>query len=70
MVLSVREIYDLADAVAPSAEDRTFQAVMERATAALASRAELPSFENWRKAYSLDPASYDADMIGFWREQG
>jgi hypothetical protein len=68
--LSVQEIYALADSAAASSdEDRSFQLVMERATAALASQTELPSLEDWVAAYRADPAAYDADLIGFWREE-
>ena len=68
--LSVREIYALADSATEQADtDRSFQVVMDRATAALAAQTPLPGFEDWVKAYRADPASYDADLIGFWREQ-
>lgn len=69
MALSVPEIYALADSAARPADDqRTFQAVMERATAVLAAQTELPSFEEWSAAYRRDPARYDEDLIGFWRD--
>lgn len=68
--LSVQEIYALADSAAASEEeDRSFQLIMDRATAVLASSTVLPSLEEWVAAYTADPASYDADLIGFWREQ-
>ena len=68
--MSVPEIYALADSVAgPADQDRTFQAVMERATAVLAAQTELPTFEDWSRSYLSDPARYDEDLIGFWREQ-
>jgi hypothetical protein len=67
--LSVQEIYALADSASPSAdEDRSFQVVMERATEVLAARTELPTFEEWLASYRADPARYEADMIGFWRD--
>ena len=68
--LSVREIYELADAATEDPEaDRSFQGVMERATAVLAAQTPLPSFEEWAASYRSDPSRYDADLIGFWREQ-
>jgi hypothetical protein len=68
--LSTRDIYALAASVGDGAGDGSFQSVMDRATAALAAQTILPPFEEWAAAYREDPASYDADMIGFWREQG
>jgi hypothetical protein len=66
----VPEIYALADSAArPDDSDRTFQAVMERATAVLAAQTELPTFESWSASYLSDPSSYDEDLIGFWRDQ-
>jgi hypothetical protein len=66
----VPEIYALAESVAAVDEtDRSFQAVMERATAVLAAQTELPPFEAWSASYLADPARYDEDLIGFWREQ-
>jgi len=28
---------------------------------------QLPTFDEWRVAYERDPASYDREMLGFWR---
>lgn len=68
--LSVQEIYALAESAAPSSEgERSFQLVMDRATAALASQTDLPTLDEWIAAYRADPESYDADLIGFWRDQ-
>jgi hypothetical protein len=68
--LSVREIYELADSATSSVDgDRSFQVVMERATEVLAAQTALPGFEEWAEAYRSDPSRYDADLIGFWREQ-
>ena len=66
----MQEIYALAESVtSPDETNRTFQAVMERATAVLAARTELPPFEEWAASYIADPSGYDEDLIGFWREQ-
>jgi hypothetical protein len=68
--LSVREIYELADSVTDGGDgDGNFQVVMERATEALAAQTALPSFDEWVASYRSDPARYEADLIGFWREQ-
>ena len=67
--LTTPEIYALADAAPHAASaDASFQAVMERATETLAARMDLPSFEDWLEGYEKDPAGYEADLIGFWRE--
>ncbi len=67
--MSVGEIYALAGIEAPSGEDGSFQAVVDRATTALAAQTELPAFEDWAAAYARSPDAYDADMIGFWKDQ-
>ncbi|MEO5511594.1 MAG: hypothetical protein ABIV28_06140 [Longimicrobiales bacterium] len=67
--LSTLDIYALADSAGSDAGDRSFQEVMDRALTALAAQTELPAFEAWAAMYRVDPESYDADMIGFWREK-
>jgi hypothetical protein len=42
---------------------------MERATEVLAAQTELPTFEDWVSRYQAAPELYDADLIGFWRDQ-
>ena len=46
-----------------------YSEMVRRVTEALATSMELPSFEEWAESYRRDPARYDREMLGFWREQ-
>ncbi len=78
--LTPDEIYELAHAEAepdgtavPEAgraigTEVSYRSVVERATEALASRMQLPSFEEWSAAYMEAPERFDQELLGFWRE--
>lgn len=46
-----------------------YRTLVTRVTEALASGLGLPSFEAWRAAYAADPAQYEAELLGLWREE-
>lgn len=76
--LSPEEIYELARP-SSGAEgslprhsldpmDESYRVLVQRATDALLGRLSLPSFEEWSRRYEADPARYEAEMLGFWRD--
>lgn len=77
--LSPEEIYELArpaEGADASSAGRSasggvavsYEVLVQRATEALLGRMSLPEFEEWARAYAADPARYEAEMLGFWRE--
>ncbi len=79
--LTPDEIYELAqhaeaepEGVPPGATDHvvgtevSYRSVVERVTEALASRIQLPSFEEWSAAYREAPERFDEELLGLWRE--
>ena len=83
--LSPEEIYELASGESsPEDETRTASApggagavslsagyseMVRRVTEVLATGMDLPSFEDWLESYRRDPARYEKEMLGFWRDQ-
>lgn len=58
-----------ASSAEPPVEPATsFRAIVERVTEALTAELELPDFEEWASAYRADPARYDEELLGLWRE--
>jgi hypothetical protein len=79
MSLPPEAFYALAEQAHAGAEDAgdsaemnalTFRAIVERVTEALTAELSLPSFAEWSFAYREDPARFDAEMLGLWRERG
>jgi hypothetical protein len=74
--LSAEEIYALAQPVSnsdpsnvlPSPGEESYRVLVQRATEALLGRMALPAFAEWRDLYEASPASFDAEMLGFWRD--
>jgi hypothetical protein len=79
--LSPEEIYELAQpaggaegvategrSVLPHPTDDSYRQLVERVTEALLVRVPLPSFEQWAEAYAEDPARFDAELLGLWKE--
>jgi hypothetical protein len=68
---------DASPAVAPAvalddggdAAPLTFRGIVERVTAVLTEELDLPAFDAWRTAYETDPAQYDEELLGLWRER-
>lgn len=54
----------------PAAADASpsFKSIVERVTEVLASELALPPFSEWARAYRKDPAKFDAELLGLWRE--
>jgi hypothetical protein len=50
------------------AEVESFRMLVERLTVVLSAELDLPPFEVWAEAYRSDPAKYDGDLLGFWRD--
>ena len=48
-------------------EPENFRNLIARVTEVLAET--LPTFEAWLEQYRADPARYDAELAGFWREK-
>ena len=83
--LSPEEIYELASseeeaeegtraASAPGGAGAVslsagYSEMVRRVTEVLATGMELPSFEEWAESYRRDPARYEKEMLGFWRDQ-
>lgn len=48
--------------------DMSFRAIVERVTEALTAELNLPDFDEWAAAYRSDPARFDGELLGLWRE--
>jgi hypothetical protein len=48
-------------------EPENFRILIARVTEVLAET--LPTYEDWVEAYQADPARYDEELLGFWREK-
>jgi hypothetical protein len=46
----------------------SFREIVERVTAVLTAQLDLPGFDLWSKDYTRDPAQYDDELLGLWRE--
>lgn len=44
-----------------------YLALVERVAERLATTLQLPPFEEWAAAYRESPASFDEELLGFWR---
>lgn len=49
--------------------DSSFKTIVERVTEALTAELDLPTFEQWAAAYQEDPARFDEELLGLWRER-
>ena len=83
--LSPEEIYELASgslgldeesrmASAPGGAGAVslsagYSEMVRRVTEVLATGMDLPTFEEWLESYRRDPARYEKEMLGFWRDQ-
>jgi len=56
--------HSLADAAVKEPEN--FRNLIARVTEVLAET--LPTFETWLVGYRADPARYEEELLGFWRE--
>lgn len=45
-----------------------YRALVQRVTDSLLEEMSLPTFEQWSAAYAEEPARFDAEMLGFWKE--
>jgi hypothetical protein len=50
------------------ADVESFRALVARVTGVLASTVPIPPFEDWAVAYRASPASFDHELLGFWKE--
>jgi hypothetical protein len=50
------------------AEAPSFREIVERVTEALTAELALPAFDEWVAAYRSDPARYDEELLGLWRD--
>ncbi len=77
--LTPDEIYEMAQraepepASGPHSEDGvgtevSYRSVVERVTEALASRIQLPTYEEWAAAYAEAPERFEEELLGLWRE--
>lgn len=69
--LSPDEVYVFAqDAAVESGrseeEELTYGDIVALATLRISRTIDLPSFEEWRKAYQEDPARFEEDLLGLW----
>lgn len=46
-----------------------YSEMVRRVTEVLATSMDLPAFEDWLESYRRDPARYEKEMLGFWRDQ-
>ena len=73
--LEPEEIYTMARP-AESAEtghsvsyaEGSYRVLVQRVTESLLERMSLPPFEEWSRSYAADPARFDAEMLGFWKD--
>jgi hypothetical protein len=54
---------------ADESEGASFREIVEQVTAVLTAELDLPGFETWARAYTRDPAQYDEELLGLWRER-
>jgi len=76
--LTPEEIFDLAQeasaegtAEAASSWDaspESYRTMVERVTEVLASRLDLPPYEQWAAAYEAHPEQFDHELLGLWKE--
>ncbi|HEX6587697.1 MAG TPA: hypothetical protein VF039_01640 [Longimicrobiales bacterium] len=45
-----------------------YSEMVRRVTEVLAKGMDLPTFEAWLESYRRDPARYEREMLGFWRD--
>ena len=75
LTLEPEEIYAMARP-AESAETghvssgagESYRVLVQRVTESLLRRMSLPAFEEWSRQYAADPARYDGEMLGFWKD--
>lgn len=63
-------LQESAGGEAEFADAPTFREIVERVTEALTAELALPSFNEWVAAYRSDPARYDDELPGLWRDPG
>jgi hypothetical protein len=52
----------------PEAGSEAFRELIARVTDTLVAELGLPTFEQWSEAYRADPAPFEQDLLGLWRE--
>jgi len=52
----------------PATDVESFRTLVALVTEVLAEKLNLPSFEVWAADYEREPAKYDHELLGFWRE--
>lgn len=52
----------------PEADGASFPEIVEQLTAVLTAELDLPTFDVWSREYARDPAQYDDELLGLWRE--
>ena len=74
LALEPEEIYTLARPDESSEAGRfasggaSYRVLVQRVTEALLKEMSLPPFEDWSRSYSADPARYDGELVGFWKD--
>ena len=58
-----------ADAGTTTRDAEPFRALVAKVTEVLAERIGLPTFEQWSAAYQEAPEEFEADLLGFWKEE-
>lgn len=51
-----------------ASDPASFPGLVARVTEVLMQRLHLPSFEEWSEAYRSNPAQFDHELLGLWRE--
>jgi hypothetical protein len=46
----------------------SFSEIVEQVTAVLTAQLNLPPFDEWAREYARDPAQYDDELLGLWRD--
>lgn len=59
-----------AATVSATSPVESFRQIVERVTGVLATDIDLPAFADWSAAYRENPARYDDELLGFWKEAG
>jgi len=54
---------------APETDGASFREIVQQVTAVLTAELDLPTFDEWSGAYVRDPAQFDDELLGLWRER-
>lgn len=80
--LTPEEIYELAEVasrddpessrgaivVSGSADELAFRRLVGQVTESLATALELPTLEDWTRAYEAEPGRFDSELLGLWQD--